>query len=506
MLEEHQFSEQKSLKRLARNCIVFSLAAHLLCAWFINWIYHPDQLFQILEFGGYKLGIIPAKDLAWEFSARLRPAIQPAAVYFIAKISGTSFNPVLTTLLLRFIAAIIGWISLTFLTLIALNWVKDYQAKRFLLYCYACLWFLPYLHANFSSESLSGSLFFAGAGCAWMAKNRDNKNWLPGCGLLIGLAFVCRYQTGFMIAGLISWCIFIQKFSFKKIVYIFIPAALTVLLGVLLDRWFYGEWVNTAWNYLKVNLVDGKANSFGVFPWWQYFVWSFYNLVLPFSIIIIAGTMYAITRFPKNIIVISVIPYIFIHLIISHKEPRFMFPLVDAVPVLLALSYAQLKTVFDKKRNLTLWLQNIFVIANLAMIGVVVFKPQTDPYDLYEVIHDKYWDSKAVMYCSNDQPYSFIGMVTQFYKPSDFNFYTSLNKGNIDSIMSHTKTGHRPVLVFFDREKDELSFTSRHPEAKLIYTAIPTWMYYLNINNWISRTIKLSLYQMPDKNSKVSHI
>ena len=229
-------------------------------------------------------------------------------------------------------------------------------------------------------------------------------------------------------------------------------------------------------------------------------------MVLPFSIVIIIGSVYAMVRFPKNIVVISVIPYFFIHLIISHKEPRFLFPLADAVPVFLALSYSQFREAFDKKRNLTIWLQRIFLVANVVVLGVVVFKPETDPYDLYDVIHAKYWDSKAVMFCSNDQPYSFIGMVTQFYKPSGFSFYTSLDKKDIDSMITHTNTGQRPVLVFFDREKDELSFAKRHPDAKLIYTAIPKWMYYLNVNNWISRTIKLSLYQMPDKSNGNSHL
>ncbi len=480
--------------------MVFSLATHLLCAWVVNWTYHPDQLFQILEFGGYKSGVINEKDLAWEFAAHLRSAAQPAMVFLVAKICGSPFNPILTTFLLRIIASIIGWFCLTFITLISLNWVMELGAKRFILYCYACLWFLPYIHANFSSESISGSLFFAGLGCAWIAHSRKNNYFLLACGFLIGFAFVFRYQTGFLIAGLLIWCIFFQKFRFDKIMYIFIPAAFAVAIGVLCDHWFYDEWVNTAWNYFKVNIIDGKASSFGVYPWWEYFAWSFIDMIPPVSIIVIAAAIIAIIKSSKNIVIISVVPYLIIHFIIGHKEPRFLFPLVDAVPVFLALSYNHLYDFFEKKRRLSIFLFRFFLVMNVAIIAILLLKPKTDPYSLYEVIHDKYWNSKAVMFCSDDQPYSFNGMQSYFYKPFGFSYFISLNKKNLDSAIIYTYTANRQILVYFDREKDELAFTKNHPEAKQVYSGIPSWMYYFNINNWISRTIKLSLYEMPRRN------
>jgi len=334
-----------------------------------------------------------------------------------------------------------------------------------------------------------------------MAHSRKNNYYLLACGLIIGFAFVVRYQTGFMIAGLLFWCIFIQKFRFEKIIYIFIPAAFAVAFGVMTDHWFYDAWVNTAWNYFKVNLMEGKANSFGVFPWWQYFVWSFYNIIPPFSIIVIIGLLFPMIKSPKNILVISLIPYLVIHLIISHKEPRFLFPIANAVPVMLALTYDHWHSVFEKKPKWRLFLFRFFLAMNIAIIAVLLLKPKTDPYSLYEIIHNKYWNSHATMFCSDDQPYSFNGMQSYFYKPANFQYFVSLHQKNLDSAIIHTNTGNRPVLVYFDREKDEMAFTRNHPEAKQVYSGIPKWMYAFNFNNWISRTIKLSLYELPKRNS-----
>src|SRR5665213_3651603 len=109
--------QNNNIKRLIRNCIIFSFIAHTLCAWIINGMYHPDELFQILEFGGYKLGAIKASDLQWEFGAHLRPALQPAIVVAVSKMTGASFNPVHTAFALRIISSLIGWLSLTFMML-----------------------------------------------------------------------------------------------------------------------------------------------------------------------------------------------------------------------------------------------------------------------------------------------------------------------------------------------------------------------------------------------------
>ena len=121
MIEEIGGKVDERLKKLIRNCIIFSLVTHLICAWFINWIYHADELFQILEFGGYKLGFIPAQSLPWEFPAKIRPALQPAMVYVVGKLTGNPVDPILTAFILRMFTTIIGWLSLTFITLISLN-------------------------------------------------------------------------------------------------------------------------------------------------------------------------------------------------------------------------------------------------------------------------------------------------------------------------------------------------------------------------------------------------
>ena len=220
-------------------------------------------------------------------------------------------------------------------------------------------------------------------------------------------------------------------------------------------------------------------------------------MIPPLGLIVMIGMFYAMVRFPKNIVIVSIIPFILVHFIISHKETRFLFPLIDAVPVCLALTWSRFQGLFDKRRKLTLGIGKIFVGFNVVCIIVLLLKPQQQPYDLYKVVYDKYWNSGAYVFCTSDDPYSFIGLVVNYYKPDNFTFYSELRGKNIDSIMAHANTGTHPVLMFFDREHDEYDFIKRHPDAKRIYTSSADWMHWVNINNWISRAIKLSLYEMP---------
>ena len=89
-------------------------------------------------------------------------------------------------------------------------------------------------------------------------------------GFLMGLAFHSRYQCGLMIAGYFAWLLVYRR-ELNIIAKLIIGLCLGLFLGILADRWGWGDWHFTAWNYLRIQLLDGKVNEFGVSPWWHYF-------------------------------------------------------------------------------------------------------------------------------------------------------------------------------------------------------------------------------------------
>src|SRR5665213_2550277 len=74
-----------AMDRQLRRSLMILAAVTLVTAWFSVMFYFPDEHYQVLEFMSFKLGITPASELPWEFSARIRPWFQPALYFLIAR-------------------------------------------------------------------------------------------------------------------------------------------------------------------------------------------------------------------------------------------------------------------------------------------------------------------------------------------------------------------------------------------------------------------------------------
>ena len=71
------------MDRALRQSLLLLAAATLVTAWFSVTFYFPDEHYQVLEFVSYKLGVTRAGDLPWEYSARIRPWLQPLLYFLI---------------------------------------------------------------------------------------------------------------------------------------------------------------------------------------------------------------------------------------------------------------------------------------------------------------------------------------------------------------------------------------------------------------------------------------
>jgi len=479
-MPETTVDENTNLWKLAKKCLLFTALAHILAAYFSIGYIHYDEHFQILEFAAYKLGLAPASGLAWEFSAHIRSAMQPAFVVWLSSLAGSLANPFTIAFILRLLSSFLGLGSISLVVFIALKWVNTYPAKRFLIISATLLWFIPIIHSHFSSENISGSLFFLGAGCIYLAKEKNTNYLLLIGGLLLGLSFVCRYQLIFMILGLAIWGIFIARFSFLKIILIALPLLFAIVIGVFIDHWFYGQWVCTFWNYYKVNLVMGRAADFGTSPWWEYFIWAAGDLIPPFSIAMMAGVFYSFYKYPKNVIALSCIPFILAHFIIGHKELRFMYPLINGLPVLPALSYPLVEDIFSPGKKFQ-WALKLFWGINIIMMAVSCLKPVRANVQPFSYIYQHYNGRSASLLSFDNNPYSDVNMILCFYKPSDIHIYENVKPVQADSFVSKIKG---PVLLVSSNSKLDDEFIKTHPTVKLVYSSFPMWRDYLNFSKW----------------------
>ncbi len=335
----------------ARKWLVLALALNLVAA-FYSWGFHQfDEHFQILEFASYKLGNSPAADLPWEFDARIRPWLQPAIAVSLARVFD---DPFVLVRVLRIFSALLGWLSTVVIASCCTAWFENERLRRWAILGSCFLWFFPYQHARFSSEGWAASLFFLGFVplVFGIREHRDrvatsgdpSRLRLPvwgalSCGALLGFAFDCRYQVGIMIAAGGLWALRYGRLDRRTIVFLGLGLAAAILLGLLVDAWGYGSLALTPWNYLYVNLVQDRAAEFGVAPWWNYFWKGLARGLPPLSLFLMVGVLASWLLKPRFSLTWVTLAYFLVHVFIGHKEFRFLFPLLPAVPIQVAMAF-----------------------------------------------------------------------------------------------------------------------------------------------------------------------
>lgn len=329
--------------------------------------FHPDEHFQILEFANYKMGRIGANQMPWEFNDMIRPSFQAWIAYGIIK-SVTiviGFYPHLIALILRIVTAAFAIFSVDrFIK--ANQWQVLPQNLIFFFFCSYFLWFLPIVNVRFSSESWSGIFFLLAAG---IVKNRRMEmSDAVKIGVFCGAAFLCRYQTVFLFIGLLSWLCFVKKVDWRLLVIMNVMFMFIMAIGVILDFYFYDQWTLTAWNYFEVNILKDVASNFGVISWWKYSLMVIKNIGYPIATLIICTYISLAVFRHRSMLFWLPLLFIAVHLVIPHKEVRFLFPIVNLLPLVIVLGY-QLIDEWAKTENISIS-RYVFVMVAIVVIGL----------------------------------------------------------------------------------------------------------------------------------------
>ncbi|MCA9549512.1 MAG: hypothetical protein KC933_05705 [Myxococcales bacterium] len=326
------------LDREARIWLGLTALLHLVAVFRWPGYLHPDEHFQTLELASYALGHTPADALPWEFEARIRPWFQPG-LYALVGLVVPPDRPFAFATACRGLSALIAWLSVLALGTRYRAWFPDAATRRFAWAATATFYVLPVLRVRTSSENLGAALFVLGLALAVSPRDRARTDVFAG--LLAGLGFLARYQMGFMVVGLLAWRLIATRAP-RRAAVLSLGVLTAIGLGVLVDRWGYGIWQLTPWRYAVVNLLEGKAASFGEAPPWAYAGYLWHDLALPFDLLTLLALPLALLRAPRHPLVWVNLPFVLGHAVIGHKEPRFLYPYLCLVPPLLAVAGAGL--------------------------------------------------------------------------------------------------------------------------------------------------------------------
>ena len=362
--------------------------------------YHPDQYFQIIEFSSYQLHRPSAAHHVWEFAAHLRATLQVylfSAYYETCTALGIT-DPYSQLGLLRLL---FGLILFVFFNGLTLSYFRN--ERRNILYWVLFIlnfsWILPYTRTLYSSEMLSSLLFFGALALyEWRSRGEaEGRDRVVGqgrirgegpsgrlamlTGFLFSLAFYARFQTGFAIAGFVLWMLLSGRHR-KGLVWLSAGFLAGVLLNTALDSLFYHQLVFTPYIYFRVNIIEGKAASMGTSSFLVYIaVLLAVILTPPLSLFLLgAGFRTALMKKLNRPIVASVLVFLLGHCLVAHKEERFLFPVLNVLPIFVGWGLPGLFDWYRRRRKVVRALLKGMAFFSIGLNGLLLIILCFTPY------------------------------------------------------------------------------------------------------------------------------
>lgn len=457
--------------------------------------YNPDEHYQIIEFAGYKQGLVSETDLAWEFEAKSRQAIQPFIAYVVFIIADTlGFeSPVEKIQLLRLFMILL---VVPTIFLFVKNTLHHFHPSIRKLYIFSSftIWIVPYYYIRFTSETFSGILFLLSAGI--LLNPNKKKIAILIAGFIIGLACYSRFQTILPLLGFIIGLWIFEKFNLRQTAILITGFIVAFGLGLIVDFWFYGEWVFTPGRYIEYQIIKNVANDFGTEPFYYYlplllkFSTPFLGIML-FIILIgtpaIKGVNTLYLTFMSSLVLLS---------ILGHKEFRFL------IPVLLIIPYVYFSFVNKLHKEGYFFLKFFsgrIMLALLTIANITCFTYYTmynnnwftdNPKALTYVLAEKYRNSSVhMLYVNNDHPFKddvvlklkedTLHLYQRFLMPENFSDSQIQSISN-ESLARNENMEHqllyirKGVLLKMDNYRliEQLGY-------QLIYISAPPWLDHL---------------------------
>ncbi|MFN8622237.1 MAG: hypothetical protein U0869_16015 [Chloroflexota bacterium] len=311
--------------------LLAALAIRLLVVLWSPSLVHPDEIFQVLEQAhrlAFGYGSIP-----WEFQAGVRSWILPGVLALPMWLAGrVSDDP----------AVIVGAVGLTLaiasLLIVVAAWVAARRiglAHAILAAGAAALWFTL---VNGSGRTLNEVIATVPLVLALTVAGRPEprRRDALAAGLLAGIVVVLRLQlapASLVIAAVVLW-----RGRRRAIVPLLAGLAVPLLVAGAVDGLTWGRPFSSIVDYVRVNVLEGKASSFGVSPVWAYaqMIWQQWRVG---TLVIAALALLGSRRLPAWFLVAATI--LVTHSLIGHKEARFIFPALAIVVVLAGVGSAE---------------------------------------------------------------------------------------------------------------------------------------------------------------------
>jgi len=448
-------------------------------------VYHPDQHFQLVEFSSQQLHQPSAATDVWEYSAQIRSTLQVYLFsgYYEACMWIGIHDPYVQLEVLRIV---FGLTLFIFFNAITLYYFRQ-EGKRILYLVLLLLnfsWILPYTRTLFSSEMLSSVLFF---GALFLYETSRRSWWMALLtGFLFSLAFYARFQTAFAMIGFLIWLVGPARQA-RQLWLLAAGFLAGAGLNTVLDYGFYHQWVFTPYTYFQVNIVQGKAASMGTSSFLVYIaVLVGVALAPPLSILLLfAGFRSALSSKYRHPLVFSVVFFILGHCFVAHKEERFLFPIVNVLPIIIGWGLPALFAWMERQRRGvrglirgTAWFS---IGLNVFLLTVFLFTPYSQEIYFTYLLKKNFNEEPVTIYSLSRTPFQTEHHLPfVFYERGTRNLQWKTVPGS-DSMRWGLQDKPEYVSATFDQTVDHAAMLDSMGYHRVVYSSRLLW----NINGFL---------------------
>lgn len=326
-----------ALRVFQKRVLVVAVVLHAIAAWFSSGYYADDEHYQVVAFAQQRMGELPKHELPWEYEAHIRSALLPSVAYVAIRAcrAWLSTDPFIIAFLLRAITAVCAVFVVRRFIAAALPMVRIEHQRLFVALSWF-LWFLPYQHVRFASETWSGLLFVLGLSTV-LSRSGSARSMLT-VGLCFGLSMLVKPAMGIACMSVCLWWVLGSVDRRRLSVLLIAGLLLALTAGSVIDAWFYKGFYPVLGNYARMAITGDGPRTFEAYPWYSYLPWTIKYALWPIGALLVTALLWSSYRAPRSLLVLCIWPYLIALSIIPHKELRFLFPLADLSPLLLVLA------------------------------------------------------------------------------------------------------------------------------------------------------------------------
>ncbi|XP_056671640.1 GPI mannosyltransferase 3 [Monodelphis domestica] len=233
--------------------------------------------------------------------------------------------------------------------------LENKEMAKWVFFCQLCSWFTWYCCTRTLTNTMETVLTIFALFYYPLEGSKFVNSFMYSS--LVALAFIIRPTAVIPWIPLLFRHFWQEQKKLDLVLQHFLPVGLVTLgFSLIIDRIFFGQWTFVQLNFLKFNVLKNLGTFYGSHPWHWYICQGFPVILGPHLPFFIHGCFLTPRRY--RILLVAIIWTVLVYSMLSHKEFRFIYPILPFCMVFCGHSLNHLKT-WKKPALSFLFLSNV---------------------------------------------------------------------------------------------------------------------------------------------------